>query len=229
MNEPLGDMAERVAEQLMKTSVAPVIEAEAIAEEAALSDNPLIHKMRFSWRPEDRAALESIRISADAMFNEVFSEAVEVIDGFFMLLRIPEQHNGKTVLQADGRPKWRKDNGRIIEDWSQLTGTDVEQTLANLERIKLIVGPQVNQLMLEALYAKHVSQDTHDEAWTTMMDGTQGTKTAVANRESRPDRYHAYFRFYLYSVAKTFLDEVTAFAKLLDNIRYWQTRSKSWT
>jgi hypothetical protein len=232
MSVPLGDLAESVAKKMVTDTAAPVVEASVIAEEAALqAENALFTKIRFSWRPEDRAILDRIRISAEAMFEEAFTDAITVIDEFYAALRVPRQREVDGVMvvvkDATGRIVWETDElGKPVERWSQLTGQDVEQTLANLDRFKFSLSPQVNQLMLEALYARHVAGDVYDQTWGDIMDGTQGDKTAKSNKESRVDRYHAYFRFYLYSVADTFLKEVNAFIKHLENIRYWQVRSQ---
>ena len=102
----------------------------------------------------------------------------------------------------------------------------MEYTLANLLRLRMVLAPEVNKLFLEALYARHVASDIYDDTWGSMMDGTQGDRSARASRESRPDRYAAYFRFYLHSVADTFLKEINAFIKTLENIRYWQVRTQ---
>ena len=228
MQEPLGDLAERLATRLTTDSSAPVQEASAITEEAALQDaNNIFTKVRFSWRPEDRAALEQIRMSADGVFEEAFGYAITLIDDFYMSLRIPEQRNGVVVRGADGRIVWKKnERGQFVEDWNQITGQDVEHTLANLARLKMEVAPQVNQLMLEALYARTVASDVYDDEWVAIMDDTIPGRTARSNRANRTDRYHAYFRFYIYSVAKTFLDEILNFEKLLTNVRYWQVRTQ---
>ena len=228
MQEPLGDLAERLASRMTTEASAPVQEASAITEEAALQDaNNIFTKVRFSWRPEDRAALEQIRMSAEGMFEEAFGAAIALIDDFYMSLRIPEQRNGVVVRGADGRIVWKKnERGQVIEDWKQITGQDVEHTLANLARLKMEVAPQVNQLMLEAIYARTVASDVYDEKWASIMDDTIPGRTAQSNRASRTDRYHAYFRFYLYSVADTFLREISSFQKLLENIRYWQVRTQ---
>ena len=228
MQEPLGDLAERLATRLTTDSSAPVQEASAITEEAALqAENNIFTKVRFSWRPEDRATLERIRMSADGMFEEAFGYAITIIDDFYMSLRIPEQRNGVVVRGADNRPVWKKnERGQPLEDWNQITGQDVEHTLANLARLKMEVAPQVNQLMLEALYARTVASDVYDDEWVAIMDDTIPGRTARSNRANRTDRYHAYFRFYIYSVAKTFLDEIINFEKLLTNVRYWQVRTQ---
>lgn len=226
MQEPLGDLAERLATRLTTDSSAPVQEASAITEEAALQDaNNIFTKVRFSWRPEDRAALEQIRMSADGVFEEAFGYAITLIDDFYSLLWTPEvDGNGVVRRYANDRTVWKKGpDGRPLEDWNQLTGQDIEQALMNLQRLKLEVAPQVNQLFLEALYARTVALDVADDAWVSVMEGTQGDRTARANRASRQDRYHAYFRFYQWSTAKTFLDEITAFMRRLEKIRDWQT------
>lgn len=225
---PLGDIAERVASQLITEAFAPVAEASAIIEEEALkTTGNIFGKIRFSWRAEDRAALERIRVAADSMFAKAFEAAITVVDHFYEQLRIPEQRNGIVVCGTDGRPVWKRDErGQFIERWDQLTGQDIEFTLVNLERIKLAVAPRVNELMLEALYARNVASEMHDEKWLAVMDGTVSDRTAKANRESKVDHYHAFFRFYLYSVADTFLKEISAFCKLLENVRYWQVRTQ---
>jgi hypothetical protein len=225
---PLGDQAEYLAKKFVTETCVPVAEAAAITEEAALaSENNIFTKIRFSWRPEDRAALERVRASADGMFAEAFEGTIQIIDQFYEMLRVPATREGIVVRDTTGRTVWQRDDqNRIIERWSQLTGQDIEFTLLNLERVKLTLAPKVNSLMLEALYARQIAGDISDEAWLGIMEGTQGDKTAKANRESRMDRYHAYFRFYLYSVADAFLKEVNAFMKLLNDIRWWQIKSQ---
>jgi len=217
-----GDMAQKLANE------AAALPEETLTEEKDLAtENKLFSKIRFNWRPEDRMALERVRIQAQAQFDQSFTDLIAVIDGFYELLRIPETRNGIVLRGADGRPVWKKDEqGRIIESWDQLTGQDIEMTLANLMRLRIGIAPRINQLMLEAVYARHVASDIYDEAWVGVMEGTQGDRTALSNRASRKDRYHAYFHFYLHSVADTFLREINAFIKFLENVRHWQVRSQ---
>lgn len=226
----LGDFAESVANKLTIDTAAPIEEAVAITEEAALqASNSLFTKVRFSWKPEDKAMLDRIRVAADAMFSEAFEDAIALIDDFYLALRVPQTREidgaEMVLLDGTGRPVWKKDErGHVVEDWTQLTGQDVEQTLANLARVRFSLVPQINQLFLEAVYARRVASDAYDDSWFSMMEGTQGDRSARSNRESREDHYGAYFRFYLHSVADTFLKEITAFEKLLGNIRFWQIR-----
>lgn len=224
----LGDLAESVAQKLGDETFAPIEEAAAITEEAVLqSENSLFSKITFNWRTEDRMILERIQVAADAMFDEAFASCIQVIDGFFMQLRVPAYRDGQLVKDLRGHIVWEVDEttGNPIERWSQLTGQDIEMTLVNLQRLRLHVAPQVNKLQLEALLARHSATDASDKGWFSVM-GTQGDRSARASRDSQTDRYHAFFRYYLYSVADTFLKEINSFIKQLENIRYWQVRTQ---
>ena len=167
-------------------------------------------------------------MTAEAEFAEIFTDVIGVVDSFYASLWITElDGNGMMRRGVDDRPIWKKGpDGLPLEDWDQLQGQSLEQTLMNLQRIKLEIVPRINQLFLEALYARHVASDMYDEAWGSVMEGTQGDRTARSNRDSRQDRYHAYFRFVLWSTVNVFLQEVTAFMKRLENLRYWQVRSQ---
>lgn len=231
-NRPLGDLAESVAEQLATESFAPLTE-EILTEEDAVESQraSIFSKIRFSWRPEDRAILDRIRLASDSMVEEAFGEAIATIDRFYEQLRIPETtwvDNHEVVRRGpDGRVVWkRSEEGKIIERWDQLTGPDIEMTIADLLRLKMLIAPQVNQLLNEAIYAKHVASDAYDDAWGTVIQGTQGDRTAKANRQSRQDRYHAHFRYVLYSTANTLVREIVVFINRLADIREWQIRSQ---
>jgi hypothetical protein len=222
----LGDIAEDVAAKLVTEFSAPVAEATTITEdEALLAENSLFTKIRFSWRPEDRAFLDRVRVSADAVFQECFADAITIIDGFYASLWVPEvDANGMVRRAADGRPVWQKDeNGSPLEKWDQLCGQDIEQALMGLQHVKMQVEPQINKLFLEAIHARTVASDIYDDAWVGVMEGTQGDRTARSNRESRKDRYHAYFRFYLWSVTDSFMKEINQFCRRLEKVRDWQT------
>lgn len=215
----LGDLASKVAESL-NVSIDPRI-----------SDNEeksLAPKIRFSWRPEDSRALDFIREASDAAMANAFSDLLYVIDELYCSLRVARTNDDGVILRdGDGRILWKTDdNGYPLEIWDQLTGQDIEEALTRLYNLKISVSSQVNELMLEALYARNVASDAYDDTWGKVLDGTQGDRSAKSSRESRPDRYHAYFRFYLYSRAKTILDDISATIKHLENLRYWQVRSQ---
>src|ERR1700758_5366852 len=110
----LGDLAERTAQRFATETSAPVQEAAAITEEAALNlQGDLIDKIRFTWRPEDRAAIEQIRMRADAAYQAAFTTMFNLIDDFYASLRVPQtrKHGEHVVVDKDaqGRGVWRRD------------------------------------------------------------------------------------------------------------------------
>lgn len=213
------DLADEVVNDLITASEAAVHDSAVMTDEAELGASAsLFSKIRFSWRPEDKAILERIRIAANSKFKEMNDAFITELDGFYASLWVPERQ------LPDGSTVWKTDNfGRPVEDWSQLTGQDIEQTLMNMQRIKLNVAPMIHELFLNALYARHVASDVADDSWLSVLDGTQGDRTARSNRDSREDRYHAFFHYYVWSKAKVFLDEVNQFMRRLEKVRDWQT------
>lgn len=224
----LGNLTEKMAQEMVKEATdsleSPPDDGVVLQVEERGS---IFEKLRFAWRPEDQAVLDKVRLAADQKFAELFAEAVEAIDTFYQALRVPEvTASGVLHVGPDHRPIWRRNAaGKIIEQWDQLTGQDIEQALMNIERVRLQVAPEVSWLMNEAIYARHVADDAKDDAWASVLQGTQGDRTAKANRVSRQDRYHAYFRYVLWSQSNVFLTELNIFAKRLSDVRYWRVQS----
>jgi len=217
----LGDLAEKVAAEFEAAVTAPLAEAVPVPSADEMKAN-IFTRIRFSWRSEDRQILERIRAAADAMFAELFAEAIVVIDEFYARMRVP---TGK--LDANRRMTWEfGPDGKPIESIDQLTGQDIRQTVFKLERVLLEVTPQVTGLMMEAIMAHNIAKDAADDAWFGVVEGTQGDRTARANRESRLDRWHAFFKLYLYESGSSFLKEINAFVRRLENLDYRQTQAQ---
>lgn len=229
--DPHSDLTAAMSASLVSENTAlaeeDTLEGDLVAEER----NGLFTKISFNWRPEDRAILDRIKGATNSLVEEVFGEAIAAIDRFYEQLRVPETvwHGKSEVVCRDsgGRVIWKRgENGKVIERWDQLTGQDIEMTIADLLRLKMFIAPEVNRLLNEAIYAKHVAADAYDEAWGTVLQGTQGDRTAKANRVSRQDRYHAHFRYVLYSTSNALLKEIAIFISRLSDIRDWQVRSQ---
>lgn len=225
----MGDLAAEYSDQMMEQHVKYLGEqGESMLndQEVMIRDlkKSLFSKIQFRWRPDDEKILEQIRAGVDAMFAEMYEESFVIVDDFYEQMRVPEQDdNGVVVKDSAGRVIWKKDpRGREVEDWDQLTGQDIEKTLLDITRLKLILAPQANELLLEAIFARHIFDDRQQEAYSSLMEGTIGDRNAHAARESKMDKYHAFFRFYLYSHAEVFLKELNNFARVLERIRYWR-------
>jgi len=213
-----GDLAEKVATEF-------VAEATSVVDDVVpptVEDlrRPL-SKIRFSWTNEDRDILDRLRIAAEVLFGQMFAGAIDIIDTFYARMRVP------LGTGPDGRMHWQVDeDGRMVEDFSQLTGQDLRETIVGLQRVLLEVTPEVSKLMLEAIMAHTIAKDSFDEGWFSVVDGTQGDRTAKGNQLSRQDRWHALFRLYLYETANSFLKELNAFIRRLENIDYRQSREQ---
>ena len=197
----------------------------------------IFEKISFKWRTEDRLILTRIQALVDQEFADNFADVVPVLDRLYESVRVPlmeprgepDPRTGKQqlmpVLDHKRRQVWEIDpeTNRPKEDFSLLTGQDICEALMRLERIRLGSVPRVSELLGEAIYAKMTAGDIHDDKWWEIMDGTVADKTSVSNRESRPDRYHAFFRYRLWLTSKEFLDEVGRFMDRLEKIGTWKS------
>lgn len=181
----------------------------------------LLSKLRFDWRPEDRATLEQIRGSVDRMFDELFADVFDIVDRIYAGMRVPllDSHN-QPVIEG-GRMQFEKDDsGHFVERWDRLTADEIEDAIFRISELRLHLHPRVNSLLMEALFAKYRANDEWDDAYTAILEDTVPGRTAKANKKTRPDRYHALYLNWIYTSADSLYREVVAFQRTLDNMRY---------
>ena len=211
----LGDLAAKSAERLREKHLALIDQSPITDQESPMrqdSKKNIFSKIYFSWRTEDQNILEQCRFAATEMFKEQFSDSIMVMDRFYKSLNI---------VRENGRPVADK------TDWHSITVEDIEQALFELQCLRLTTTPQLNELLNEAIYAKNVEQDMHDDSWSALVEGTQGDRQSYSRRKSREDRYHAFFRYYLWSTADSFNKEMISFMYLLKDLRSWRvTKNK---
>lgn len=230
--ERLGDLAERAAQKLQDDQLSLIESGDLTVNEGDVlrksHEKGIFAKIDFHWRTSDKMILEQIRAAADNMFAEQFDAALQVLDEFYESLRAPEVNaHGVVVTGPDRRPVWQRDDeGKPVEDWNRLTGQDIEDALFKLQQIRLLVAPQVDELRSEAIYAKHIYDDQYQEGYRGLVDGTQGDRNAHAAKVSRTDKYHSFFRYYVYSRSWTFWQELNAFIRLLERVRDWRVREQ---
>lgn len=229
----IGDMASQVAQRLQSEQLAVIESGAELVDEAGPmrmeNRHSLFSKIEFKWRTSDAAILDQIRAASDQAFRELYSEAVNILDEFYASLRIAEVNDHGVVLRdSQGRVLWKKDSrGSEIEDWGRLTGDDLEKCLFDLTRLKLVLAPQLNELLLEAVFARHIADDAHQDGYASVMEGTVGDRNAAASKAARQDKYHAFFLYWLYSQADVFMKEISNFCRILERIRYWRIEDGS--
>lgn len=224
-----GDMAKAVARQLQNEWIEKVVAdgANFVDEEPIMlaESKSIFAKITFRWRSDEQSQLDRIRAAVDRVMSDLYQDGKQAIDNFYAQLRVAEcdPNTGVVTTDAQGRIVWQKDaRGKEIERWDQVTGQDIEQCLMELSRIKLGIAPKVNELLLEAVFAKHIHDDQFQDAYSELVEETIPGRNAYAARKTRQDKYHAFFCYYLWSSAKTFMDEVNNFCRVLERVRYWR-------
>lgn len=186
----------------------------------------IFEKIRFTWRATDQAILVRIQGAVDEEFANNFRDAIDVFQRFYGAMHIPDTNpvTGMALVDRLGRQVYKRDeDGRFVEDYSQLTGQDFEEAILGLQRLRLDVAPRISQLLQDAVYGKMTAGDLHDDVYWATVDGTINDRTARANRDTRTDRYHAFFRYCLWQTAKDFYDEIGRFMSYLEKIRTWKS------
>ena len=224
-----GDMAKSVARQLQNEWLEKIAaDGSALIDEEPVmlaESKSIFSKITFRWRADEQSQLDRIRAAVDRVMGDLYDDGKQSIDNFYARLRVAEfdPNTGVVTTDSGGRVVWRTDErGKEIEDWSQLTGQDIEQCLMELSRVKLEIAPKVNELLLEAVFAKHIHDDQFQDAYSELVEETIPGRNAYAARKTRQDKYHAFFCYYLWSSAKTFLSEIENFCRVLERVRYWR-------
>lgn len=185
----------------------------------------LFSKISFRWRSDEESLLDRIRAAADTVIGNLYGQANIVIDDFYFDMRIAETNpeTGVAVRDQAGRIVWATDErGQPIERWDNITGQDIEVCLMKLSRIKLEIAPKVNELLMEAVFAKHIFDDSYQDAYSELLEETIPGRNAYAARKTRQEKYHAFFCYYLWSSAKTVSAEIENFCRILERVRQWR-------
>lgn len=225
-----GDAAESVARQLHNEHLEKIAAEGAtfVDEEPVMlaSTKSIFDKIQFRWRSDEKSQLDRIRASADTVMAHMFEDAKYAVDNFYYELRVAETdpNTGMALKDREGRIVWQTDErGRPVEKWSQMTGQDIERCLLDLGRVKLDVASRVHELLMEAVFAKHIHDDQYQDAYAELVEETIPGRQAYAARKTRQDKYHAYFRYYLWSTADVLLKEINNFCRILERVGYWRT------
>ena len=229
----LGDISDKAGRELQEEHERIIAERPVPFEEDVnvmeKKGVGVFSRLKFEWRDSDRMLLDQIRAAAQRGFVEAFKDTINVVDHLYESIRVPEvSDEGVVRMDADGRPMWQKDeSGKFLEDWDNLTGQDIERCLFDLARIRLYLAPQINELLMEGMFAKRIHRDAHDESYLGPVEGTVADRTAKANRMSRQDDYHAFYRFWMWKQGDVFLEELKNLQRMLERLRDWGVRSQN--
>jgi hypothetical protein len=185
----------------------------------------LTQKVRYNWRPEDRHAIGQLRAVAERLIEQFFSKTFSIIDELYDSFRKVElnqydlpkyDHHGRHIYQKD-------ENDNPIEDFSLLTGQDIEKALMDLQQERFVTSQYVAELLLEANFAHFSYKDEFWEKYESLLDGTNPLREAKANRDTKQAKYHSYFRYYVWYRVNEFSKELENLMRILEKIRGWRT------
>jgi hypothetical protein len=229
----IGDLATEAALKLQAEHQAgireAVIEIDDTKEVFQQEGRDLMSRIRFQWRDSDKLFIEQIKAAADAAFINLFEDCIELLDRLYSTVRVPKTNeHGVVMTDGQGRYIWERDEAldKPKEDWSRITGQDIDTILGHIHELRFSLEIQVNRLLMEAIMAKHIHDDIHADAYLAVVDGTINDRTARANRAARQDKYVAFYRLWIWSESNEFMKELTNFQKLLRDMREWGVRSQ---
>lgn len=225
--DPYGEIAEKLRKQYQEDIDSDVTETKLSDGVASLRrKNSLFRRLSYTWKQDNKAILSQIKAASDGMIGDVFESTLAALDDLYVMVRKPAVNSNGILLKDErGRIIWELDRkGNPKEDWSLLTGQDIEETLLKLSREQIILSQRVSDLLLEATFAKHIADDSWNSFYEGYMDGTQTDKSARASRESQSERYQAFFRYFLWSKADALQRETRQVVRILERIREWRIR-----
>jgi hypothetical protein len=201
----------------------PVSKVTPNANPSPMTDD-LFTKIQLRFEDSDQSALDQIRAAARTAINETFAGLFAAVDEFYLSFRKAKMNTyGVIVLDNRNRVVFDTDDqGRYIDDFSCLSGQDVEIALLKIHRDKLEANTKVRELFQEALFAKHIWDDVFHERYEALVEGTIKDREARATRDTKKFKYHAYFTYFVYHLADGIFDEITDLARILERIRQWR-------
>lgn len=230
-----GDMARSLERKLQSEHLQHIsADGESFVDQIEIvqeQGKSIFDRISFRWRADEKAHLDRIRSSVDGMMGHMFAETKAIMDDFYRKLWVPEidERTGMTVLDSSGAVVWKTDpvTGEPVENWKQMDGQDIEECLLRLTRSRIEVAVQSNELLMEAVFAKHIYDDRFQDAFSELIEETIPGRNAYASRQTRVDKYRSFFSYYLWSSVKTFKAEVDNFCRILERVRYWRIEEGS--
>lgn len=195
---------------------------------SGLEKKGLFSKLEFKWKREDKLILDRIRVASETVTSEEYKVLQRSLDELYEQVRVPKlNQNDVPVLDSKGRYVWERDeSGRLLEDWSRLDGMDLEITILHLQTSRVELATRTNELLQEAIFAKHIYNDEYYEGYQSLIEGTQGDRSAQANRSTREEKYFAFYKYCVWQSSDVLLKEIVGLQRILERIRDWRIRSQ---
>jgi hypothetical protein len=229
----VSSAADNLVRQMQKDEI-KALEADQVPEDESIQDEKWSHlrllseKIKPEWKQADRYALEQLKAAAQEVTAELYDEALDLLDKFYASVRIPQRGVAGHILKDyDGRPIWTVDEfGQPKEDWSNISSEEIDKTLIKLQETEFTTKLRVKELFLEAVFAKKSLEDEWHETFEQSVEGTTPIREARANRQTKDAKWMYFYRYYIWSMADTFENEINKTMDLLKRIRDWRSKNR---
>lgn len=187
------------------------------AFEESVSPPQIEPKISVEWSEDERDAVEFIKANLEKRIYSDYQEAFILENNILSKVR--------TRLETPNGIVWATNpDGSVIEDWSRIDTKDLESFIQAASAEAFFASQRVIDGYAEAVFAKFTYDDAYDEAYSRILSGTIGDKTAKAKRETQRERWVALYRSLYYKKAKEVVDRLDAHVRRAERI--YQERGK---
>jgi hypothetical protein len=157
---------------------------------------PGFARMRTDWRGDDRFVLQRAKASIEGRILTHFSDAYEVINAIYEVVRTPEvdPDTGEVMLDQFGFVVWKKSpSGMYEEDFTKLTRKQAEAFLFTLTTRAFAWGQVAGDAWGEAMLSKGLWEERFSAEFDRPVTGTVDDRTAAGRLGAVDERYLAIY------------------------------------
>lgn len=155
---------------------------------------PGFTRMRFDWRSEDKPVIERARSYVQSQILQQFSDAYEVINDIYEIVREPARDEaGNPLRDQFGFTIYKREHGKLDEDFTRMTMKQKEHFMHLIVTRMFDWEQRANDLWLEAMMAKSQFEERFAIGFDAPVVGTVDDRRAFGNLEAREERYFAIY------------------------------------
>ena len=168
-------------------------------------------RLKVEWSEDEKSDLDFIQQSIEQRIRQDYAQAFAIEEQVLAKVRTP--------LPPGQGPGWaRNTDGSYVEDWSRITPKEMEGFVQAASSEAFFASQRVIDSYAEAVFAKFNYDDAYDEAYSGILTGTVGDKTAKAKRKTQKERWMALYRTLYYKRAKEVVDRLDAHVRRVERI-----------
>jgi len=162
-----------------------------------------LRTFEFEPRKEERAILDRIESHIGQHVGILFEESDKIVDEYYHFVRAR-----KTISEEEVQ---------YIDDYSRLTGQDVESFIGRLQHVIYNLSNEVSKLHMQAQLSYSVWDDEYWQSYRNAPSGgTINDNIAHARSLTKQSRYIYFFTYYYYKMANDKLEQVSKMRQVIE-------------